>query len=265
MSALLVIQVAASFLVGGLFIAFVTTLSERIGTRLGGIIAGTPSTVLVSLFFQGLTLDALHAAQASSSALLAFGAFGAFTSTFIYFTRRGFWVALTAACVVWFLCVAPIIMWDISDLRITLPLFILFSVGFLFLINRKKIEDHSQSKNIHSWQSLILRVGLGGAVIALSVAGGALLGETVGGVLAAFPAASLAAAIVLYHSSGLDFVAATLKGLFIGATTTISVYMLSVYFIYPVLGIWWGTFIAYSLSLLAAYILIRVRSAQSAV
>ena len=46
-----VLKLLLSFLVGGLYIAFVIRVSERVSAGVGGILAGMPTTVLISTFF----------------------------------------------------------------------------------------------------------------------------------------------------------------------------------------------------------------------
>lgn len=49
------LKVALSFLVGGAFVFGVIWASEKLGSRIGGAIAGWPSTILVGLAFIDIT------------------------------------------------------------------------------------------------------------------------------------------------------------------------------------------------------------------
>ncbi|MDI9559183.1 MAG: DUF3147 family protein, partial [Pseudomonadota bacterium] len=51
MDNIFVLKLILSFIVGSLWITMVTILAEKYGTRIGGLMAGLPSTILISLFF----------------------------------------------------------------------------------------------------------------------------------------------------------------------------------------------------------------------
>ena len=49
------IQLFLSFLVGSFWITTITIISEKMGSKIGGLIGGLPTTTLVALLFIGIT------------------------------------------------------------------------------------------------------------------------------------------------------------------------------------------------------------------
>ena len=47
-----------SFLVGGCWVTLTTIIAEKFGSKIGGLLGGLPSTIVVSLLFIGLTQNA---------------------------------------------------------------------------------------------------------------------------------------------------------------------------------------------------------------
>jgi len=50
-----IIKLIISFFVGAIWITSVTVISEKLGTKIGGVLGGLPSTCLIALFFIGWT------------------------------------------------------------------------------------------------------------------------------------------------------------------------------------------------------------------
>src|SRR3989338_7591097 len=58
------VKLILSFIVGGSWLAFTLWISEKFGSKIGGIIIGLPSTTLVSLLFIAWTQDSSAAVAA---------------------------------------------------------------------------------------------------------------------------------------------------------------------------------------------------------
>ena len=97
MESLFIAKVALSFLVAGIWIAFATVLSERFGSKIGGLIACMPSTIVVSLFFIGITQTPEFAAAATNAVPLGETVSCIFLFVFIITVRKcGNWSFLMA-------------------------------------------------------------------------------------------------------------------------------------------------------------------------
>lgn len=66
MDNIFVLKLILSFIVGSLWITMVTILAEKYGTRIGGLMAGLPSTIPISLFFIAWTQSERVAVDATT-------------------------------------------------------------------------------------------------------------------------------------------------------------------------------------------------------
>ena len=66
MTEIFFLKLALSFIVGSVWISTATILAEKFGTKVGGILAGLPSTMVVALFFIGWTQTPQIAAEAAT-------------------------------------------------------------------------------------------------------------------------------------------------------------------------------------------------------
>src|SRR5579862_5879149 len=79
---LFLFKLALTFLVGSLWLTGATILAERFGSKIGGVIAGMPSTIVIALFFIGWTQTPLAASQATVVVPLVMGIDGLFIITY---------------------------------------------------------------------------------------------------------------------------------------------------------------------------------------
>ena len=68
-----ILKLILSFIVGSIWITLATIIAEKFGTKLGGVIAGLPSTVVIALFFIGWTQTPLIASQSTSMVPIVMG------------------------------------------------------------------------------------------------------------------------------------------------------------------------------------------------
>src|SRR5260370_11093181 len=101
MDSVLLIKLAITFFVGGLWLTAATILAERFGSKVGGVIAGMPSSIVIALFFIGWTQTPAAAAQATVVVPLILGIDGPFIITYAAIVRWSFSLALLASLAVW--------------------------------------------------------------------------------------------------------------------------------------------------------------------
>jgi hypothetical protein len=89
MDALFWVKLLLGFIIGSLWVTLTTISAERFGSKVGGLIGGLPSTVVIALLFIGLTQSPQIAAQSTTVMPLAQGLNGLFILTFILFIPRG--------------------------------------------------------------------------------------------------------------------------------------------------------------------------------
>ena len=139
------IKFALGFLVGGIWVTLSSIAAERFGSKVGGLIGGLPSTIVVTLLFIGLTQTAARAAQSAIIVPLVMGINGIFITVFIYLSRRGLAPALAGALLVWF-CLASIpIVLNIQALWLSILVWLLLGIG-CFLVVEKGMKIISQGR-----------------------------------------------------------------------------------------------------------------------
>ena len=95
-------KVIASIVVGGSWVAGSTVLVDKLGTKTGGLIAGLPSTVVVALFFIGLSQGTSAVVAATTVVPLTFAVNGPFLLAYAALAKRGWWHAMVPAVGIWF-------------------------------------------------------------------------------------------------------------------------------------------------------------------
>jgi hypothetical protein len=103
-----------------------------------------------------------------------------------------------------------------------------------------------------------MRGVIAGFVIAVSVVL-SNLSAILSGIFSVFPAIFLSTMIISYREHGPDFVGGMAKSMIFG-TPSVTSYAVSIYYLYPRIGIIWGSIAAYSIGVVITLILFSVRS-----
>ena len=247
-----------TFLVGGTWITAATLLAEKYGTKLGGMIAGLPSTAAIALFFIGWTHTPTFASLSTTLIPIICGMNGFFVIIYLLLSRHNFYFAIFSALLSW-------LVFSLLLVRIRFNNFFYSILGLIILallayyILEKKSRIKSEGKKItkitrNRVLQLFFPAVLGGLIITLAVLlakiGGALLGSA----FAAFPALFLGTIIVTRFAHGQSFSAAVMKVTVISADINVSIYAVAVRYLYPLLGLIFGTAAAFMISLVTGYL-----------
>ncbi|MDD9953504.1 MAG: DUF3147 family protein [Candidatus Woesearchaeota archaeon] len=248
------LQLLLSFLVGGIWIAAASMLAEWAGTKIGGFIASLPSTIVVSMLFIGVTEGATTAVIATGVVPLIIGLEGIFLVVYALIVRRGLVQGLSAAFLVWLFASTAIVLVQYADIVSSLVAYVaLLLFSYYCLEHVMHIPSGEKTTKVFSLTQLLVRAVLSGAVVTTTVLLTRLGGPILGGVMSTFPAAFIATLTIGYITNGWEFSRGLTKPLLCG-TITIVVFALGVRFMYVPLGVFYGTFCAYVLSLLAGVI-----------
>ena len=248
------LKLALCFGVGGVWVTLSTILSERFGSKVGGLIGGLPSTSLVALLFIGLTQSADMAAASSAVVPLAQAANGAFMLVFLLLVHRGLWRAIALALLTWFLGALFLVKTVPHGLGWSVGIWIASVMVVGLAVEKGMHLPSTGGRSIrYSLAQLLSRAGFGGAVIAFAVLMGRLGGPAYGGLFATFPALFLSTLILSHHSGGVDFCRAVAKSILFSGLITVPFYALLVRFSYPAWGLAWGTAAAMAGSAVVAY------------
>jgi len=243
---MLLVRLLLSFLVGSLWIVFATVMAEKKGTTFGGVLGGFPSTAAFSFLFIGLNQSPEIAVDATVVFPLIFAVTNTFLLFFVFFSKKGFLIGIGTSLIIWLVSSALILFSGFKDFYISLLFGLIISILTYFLFTRKiNLQPFTGKKNLYTKKEIFLR-GLGaGVVVAVSVFLSQIGGPVLGGVAAAFPAVFTSTLIILNKSKGLEFTRSMSKPLVFSGIFTVIPYSIVVHYSYPVVGVWFGTLIAY--------------------
>ena len=236
-----------SFIVGGSYIAFNIWVSEKFGSRIGGLLIGLPSTLLVSLIFIAWSQNSAAAVSAVPIVPAAIAANSLFLVAFIYLYSRGRAIALLGGVTVWFVLTFPLVFFSIKNIWISLlfaTVFFALAVYRLRKFPHRKLEKFSLTRN-----ELLFRIVFTGSLVALAVLLGKVLGPLWGGMFASFPAAFSSSIFILENKHGIDFASSVARTMPYGSMGN-TLFAVIFFFLIPVVGIARGTIIAYTGSLI---------------
>jgi hypothetical protein len=258
-------KLGLSFIVGSLWVTLTTLSAERFGSKVGGLIGGLPSTVVIALLFIGYTQSPLVAAQATTIMPLAQGLNGLFVLSFMLLIRRGLWAGIMGSLLIWIIQSTLLYLLDIHLFLISLVGWLLL-LCFCYTVLEKWLKISSSGKLGISYppSQLIGRAVFGGVVISLAVFMGKLGGPLLGGIFGSFPAMFLSTLVITYHSGGSDFSRSVGKSLLISGLINVPLYEIVVRYLYPIGGLIPGTLVAILFSLGTGYLTFRFMKSRLA-
>lgn len=248
------IKLILSFIVGGSFVIAATVLAEKYGTKVGGIIAGFPSTVLFGLLFIAWTQSEQIAVEATAVVplMLVFNNF--FVLIYIFVSRFNFWLALFGSILFWFVYSTAIYFMPYDNYLISCLLYIIaLIIAYYILEKNLKVKSSASKKIEYSFGKIIFRGALSGSIVALSVILTKISGPVLGGIFAVFPALFISTILITYFAHGVEYTQSMMK---IAVLSLISalVYVTIVRFSYIPLGMWWGTLLGIVIAAFISYI-----------
>jgi len=243
-----------SFLVGGAYIAFTIWLSEKFGSKIGGIAIGLPSTALVSFIFIAWTSDLAAAVAAVPITPLVTAACTLFVAAFVRFYAHGRNAALAIALLVWALLTFPFVLLSMENILLSL---LVGAVFFAIAISYLRKFPHKLLPSIRLTKAeFLFRCVFAGAIVATAVLLAKTLGPVWGGLFAAFPAAYSSSLYLLSKKHGIGFTASVARSMPFGSIANVA-FEVAFYSLALSLGLWGGLAAAYALSLVAAALLYR--------
>jgi hypothetical protein len=256
---IVVVRIALSFVIAGVWIAAATLVGERLGSRKAGLIGNLPSNILISLLFMALTRGSDYAAAATAGVPMGMTIDSIFLAVLIFALGKGLAVALGLALVVW-AAVATLVVAVLPPLGYAASLAVFFaaSLSLFFLADARLGREKVGKKPVpFSWKVVALRAFFAGTIVAGAVAIAQVAPPYMTGVLATFPAVLTTTMIILVRSQGVAFARATGKILIL-SNVNIIVYTACVGLLYPAVGPWLGTLISFSASIVSVYLLGRL-------
>ena len=259
------IQLITSFIVGGIFIAVLTFIAEKVDARVSGIILALPSTAALGFFFLGWSLSPEVVANIIPSTFIPLGLSVLFVAVYIYLANfMGRFInskllqiilCTVVSLFVWFALAVPVILYKINNLIVGIIGYGILITITHWLLHRKNFKK--PVSKMYSFKQKIGRSVFAGFMIALVVFLGKTLGPIWGSVFAVFPAAFLSSLIILHKYYNSENLFSTFQKIALGSLTLL-VYLLTVMIIFPFAGFILGTALAYIMSLVTALLLSKI-------
>jgi hypothetical protein len=251
-----IFKLLLTFLVGSIWITGTTVIAEKFGSKVGGVIGGLPSTIVIALFFIGWTQSPLVAAASTVVIPIIMGIDALFILTYTYVSRFHISLAILASLLVWFVLSLSLVLIHFESFAISLLCSVLL-LGCSYIVMEYLWHIKSVAGRAYAFTvpNLILRGVISGSIIAIAVALAKLGGPLVGGVFASFPAVFLSTMIITYLAQGRAFSVSVLKIMMISGTISVTIYAIAVRLFYPTIGLILGTLASFLISLASAYLI----------
>lgn len=253
MDRLFFLQLGLSFMVGSAFVTFCTVAAEKSGSKVGGLIGGLPSTVVVALLFIGLVQTPELASQATDVIPLVVGFNGLFLVAFAILAGYGLWIGLGGALSIWFMLSLLTVTLKVSHFGFAMAIFFLLLFFSYYLLEKRLRLPTVKGTNVRfTLLQIVSRALFSGLMITTAIYLSKMSGPHTGGVFAVFPAVFLSTLIISSRSKGVEFSRALTKPLLVSGMINVVTYAIAVRYLYPVLGLALGTLLALAISGLSA-------------
>jgi uncharacterized membrane protein (GlpM family) len=255
MDNIFVLKLVLSFIVGSLWITMGTVLAEKHGTKIGGLIAGLPSTILISLFFIAWTQSTNVAVDATTIVPIIGGINCLFIVAYIFLLRLNFWVALGGAFLVWGLFSFTLVVIGFNSFTISLISYVcLVVISHTIVEKGLKVRSELGRQMRYTPAIMISRAVFSGFIIVVAVVITKIGGPLMGGMFVMFPAMFVGMIFMTYFSQGAAFSAAVMKSSILGAISVV-VYGIMARYTYIPLGIIGGTATSIIVSFASSYLI----------
>jgi hypothetical protein len=269
MNHLFYIQLITSFFAGGLFIAFLSFLAEKVKPQTAGIIIAFPSTAMISFFFLGWSLSAQTVSEIVPVTFIPLGisvlfsAIYTFTAFFLakYIAHKLLQIFFTflLSSFLWILLNYLFIQLNWQNFWFGIAVYVCFVLFTHFIMHRK---PHKQIIMLsYTFGQKIGRAVFAGLVIALVVFLGKTFSPFWGGIFSMFPSAMSFTLMILHWYYQPEQLFAAVQRFALGSFSILA-YSLSAMFLFPILDFVLGTLAALCISLAISFLLSKVSLKQ---
>lgn len=160
-------------------------------------------------------------------------------------TKKGFKIGFISSLIIWFVFAFIAAKFPPNNLLESIIFgLMLISLTIFWAVKKIHIDHKLIPKNIVSGP-LWLKAVITGTVIGIIVIISKIAGPRWGGIFATFPALTISSILITIKSGGVEFTRLIAKNVLISTTTTISIYAIFCYFLYPIAGVILGTILSY--------------------
>jgi hypothetical protein len=238
-------RVVLSFFIAGGWIGAATIIAEKLGSRVGGLIANLPSNILIGLLFIAITQDISFVKQAIPGIPVGMLIDTVFLAIFIVALKYGVILSVLASLISWFLLAYLANEFGFNNLAVNVLFYFIFTAGIYYLLKRRmNFPTPTSIKKKYRTSQILIRSVFAGSVVASVIIIAQFSPPYLVGIVAAFPAVLLSTMVILVLNQNKEFAQATGKVLIL-SSSNIVIYGIAVYFCYPAIGLWWGTLVSF--------------------
>jgi MFS family permease len=267
MNNIFLLQLLASFIVGGALITFVSLLAEKAPKKWSGIIMTFPTTAAIAFFFMGgVTISPAEAAAIAPSVLIPLGLSMLFAVCYPYaamlierqIRSKKLQVVMTLLLIIlpWFGFSLIVVLNKFNNLPINLTISLLI-IGLSFFITRFSKYERSVPLQ-YTLQQKVWRAIIVGFVIMLVVLFSKLLNPFWGGMLTMFPAAFCSMLTIFQWKYSAKELFPIVYKIPLGAFSMMA-FVLGIMYSFPKHGAIVGLIVAYLCSLATTLLLLKVQ------
>jgi len=245
---LFIINVLLSFAIAGSWIAFSSLVAERLGIKVGGLVANLPANLMISLLFVTFVRDVDYVANAVMAVPAGLINVTVFLLVFILTIRSGPLVASFLSLLTWFAIAFLLNFAGQLNLLLGIVLYLGFVTLAMIILDRVLVvEGVKVVRKDYSKRQIAGRAVFSGSIVAAVVVVSKFSPSYFTGIFATFPAMLFSTLFILAKNQGAEFTRSVGKVLVL-TTTNLLVYALAVYLTYPQFGVVIGTILSYLMS-----------------
>ena len=249
------VRLLLSFVTGGAWVMATTVAAEKLGTRLGGLLSGLPTTALVSIMFIGWSQSVEAAAQAAVMVPATMGLNTVFLLVYALLSGRGMVVAVFSALLVWTFSAVALAALRLADIASSTLLFVALASSSIILFERwVRVETKKVGSLKLGAGQLLARGVFAGIIIASAVYLTRVAGPWLGGLFSAFPGTYLSIIAIFGRQYGSLIGRAMVRSMVV-ASTAISVFGIVTHLSLIALGLGPGIALGYACSLVMVILL----------
>ena len=254
------LKLLLSFITGAIVVTLATLISERVSSRLGGIITGMPSTSVIALVFIAWSQGDWAAIESTYAMPLGLAAATLFVA--VYFLAMGrFGKALLPTLALsffaWGILAIPAMISKQAILTSSL-IYLPVLLVLYYIVDCSNKPNPQGNKPKAERNEIIARAFFGGFVISLSVITAKFAGPLFGGAFGTFPAVFSSTFIILHSKHGPDFMREFMRTIPLGSFSAFA-FIISANTFCQVYGLIPGIVVAYGISLFALAVLWAIR------
>lgn len=270
MTSLAILQVFASFIIGGSIIAILSLLAEKANEKVAGIILTFPTTIVLGFFFLGIATSATKVAEVIPATLTPLGIILVLAAVYIHLAiwierriiSKTTQIAYTffLSSIVWFILVFPFAVYKLNNLVSGIAGYFFFVFLAHYLLNRDKTV-FSITRLSYSRGQILFRAFFVGSIISIIVLLGKTTGPFWGAIFTMFPAATFAGLMILHFYYPPPQLFFFMRRAPLGSFA-LFVYAIAAMLFFPRFGIAGGTGLAYLISMVVSFGLIRLQKSR---